>query len=250
MNDQIRANQIIAVILAGGYGTRVQHLLPNIPKPMASVAGKPFVEWILAYLENQGVRQAILSTGYLAEVIEEHFPAKSVGGIQICCSREASPLGTGGGFLQAVRQVNQQPEGWLVMNGDSLAVTELAQLTNYLLDESVDGVILGISMADASRYGSLEFDEDKNLVNFAEKQQGSSVINAGVYLFRQRLLEKFPSKKPLSFEQDVFPTLLAHKARLKVHIVIAPFLDIGTPESLPQAEAFIQEDLRQWLNQC
>ncbi len=241
---------IAAVILAGGYGTRVKHLLPNVPKPMASVADKPFLEWILRYLKSQGITQNILSTGYLSEVIEEHFQNKPVPDIEVSCYQEKQPLGTAGGFLNAVEQSQISPNAWLVMNGDSLIVAKLKEMASYLDYTGVDCVILGVSVEDASRYGSLEIDESGNLLSFAEKRQGAGIINGGVYLFRHQVLEKFPYQHPLSFEYDVFPTLLKEKVAIKVHQIKAPFLDIGTPETLPKAEAFILENFSNLLNPC
>lgn len=241
---------IAAVILAGGYGTRVKHLLPNVPKPMASVADKPFLEWILRYLKHQGITQNILSTGYLSEVIEEHFQTQPVAAIEVYCCQEKQPLGTAGGFLNAVRQANLSPDAWLVMNGDSLIVAQFNEMASYLADPGVNAVILGVSVEDASRYGSLVIDDSENLLNFAEKRQGAGIINGGVYLFRPRVLDRFPSGLPLSFEYDVFPALLKQDLSIKVHQIKAPFLDIGTPESLPQAEAFIRENFSQLLNLC
>ncbi|MDJ0599400.1 MAG: nucleotidyltransferase family protein [Crocosphaera sp.] len=243
-------NDIAAVILAGGYGTRVKHLLPNIPKPMASVVNKPFLEWIIRYLKQQGITQEILSTGYLGEVIEEHFKTHQVKGVDIYCCPEDEPLGTAGGFINAVRQVKLSPKAWLVMNGDSLIVANFQQLVNYLDDKAVGGIILGVSVDDASRYGSLVFDESNTLLNFAEKKAGKGVINGGVYLFRHQTLEQFPSQFPLSFEYDVFPTLLKKNITIKVHPIEAPFLDIGTPETLPQAETFIKENFTNLLEPC
>lgn len=243
-------NDIAAVILAGGYGTRVKHLLPNIPKPMASVVNKPFLEWIIRYLKQQGIKQQILSTGHLGEVIEEHFNTDQVKGVDIYCCRENEPLGTAGGFINAVQQVSLSPKAWLVMNGDSLIVANFQELENYLEDKEVGCVILGVSVNDASRYGSLVFDQSNTLLNFAEKKVGQGVINGGVYLFRHETLKQFPSQFPLSFEYDVFPTLLKKKIKIKVHPIEAPFLDIGTPETLPQAEAFIQENFTNLLEPC
>ncbi|OLE45615.1 MAG: hypothetical protein AUI36_22515 [Cyanobacteria bacterium 13_1_40CM_2_61_4] len=97
-------------------------------------------------------------------------------------------------------------------------------------------------MADAARYGTLAFDESRRLLRFEEKRPGAGVINAGVYLLKPELLTRFPSARPLSFEKDVFPSLLAGGARLRVHATDAPFLDIGTPESLALAESFICEN--------
>jgi D-glycero-alpha-D-manno-heptose 1-phosphate guanylyltransferase len=238
-------DQIIAVILAGGYGTRVQHLLPNLPKPMAPVAGKPFLEWVVRYLSRQGVSKIILSTGYLGEAIAAHFNSLSIPGVQIRCRRETQPLGTAGGFLNAADS-EPQPAAWLVLNGDSLVFAPLTALSETLADPTVDGAILGVSMSDVSRYGTLESDEQGNLLRFAEKRPGAGLINAGIYLLRPVLLTGLPREVPLSFEQEVFPRWLEGGKQLKVYAIAAPFLDIGTPESLPQAEAFIQQNHAQF----
>ncbi|MEH1841977.1 MAG: sugar phosphate nucleotidyltransferase [Nostoc sp.] len=232
-------NDVVAVILAGGYGTRIKHLLDGVPKPMASVAGKPFVEWVVRYLKTQGITKAILSTGYLSEVIEQHFQNHPVDGVQTVCCPEKSPLGTAGGFLNAVHQIRKSPLAWLVVNGDSLVFAELTSLTKHLLNSTVSGAIVGLSVSDASRYGSLVYNQVNDLVKFAEKRPGAGVVNAGVYLLRNSLLEEFPEGSPLSFENEVFPSLLAKNLCLKVDVIDAPFLDIGTPESFPKAESFI-----------
>jgi hypothetical protein len=234
-------NNIIAVVLAGGFGTRIKHLLPDVPKPMAEVAEKPFLGWVLTYLQRQGIKKALLSTGYLAEIIEQYAQTRPIADLDLKCYPETTPLGTAGGFINAVKQSQQTPKAWLVLNGDSLIVTDLAPLNQYLEDESVDGVILGVSVPDASRYGSLVYDEQKTLLQFAEKQSGKGVINGGVYLLRNKLVQQFPTNFPLSFEYDIFPSLLQQKICLKVHPVEAPFLDIGTPDSLAQAESFIRQ---------
>jgi len=231
----------IAVVLAGGFGTRIKHLLPDVPKPMAEVAEKPFLGWVLTYVQRQGIHQALLSTGHLAEIIEQYVQTRPIAELDLKCYPETSPLGTAGGFINAVKQSEQKPKAWLVLNGDSLIVTDLAPLNKYLEDESVDGVILGVSVPDASRFGSLVYDEQKTLLQFAEKKAGAGVINGGVYLLRHRLVEQFPANYPLSFEYDIFPSLLQQKICLKVHPVTAPFLDIGTPDSLAQAESFIRQ---------
>ena len=232
---------IIAVVLAGGFGTRIKHLLPDVPKPMAEVAEKPFLSWVLTYLQREGIAHTLLSTGYLAKMIEEYAQKRPIPDLELKCYPETSPLGTAGGFMNAVNQSEQRPKAWLVLNGDSLIVTDLAPLNQYLEDEGVEGVILGVSVPDASRFGSLVYDEQKTLLQFAEKQSGAGVINGGVYLLRDRLVQQFPTNFPLSFEYDIFPSLLQQKICLKVHPVEAPFLDIGTPDSLAQAGSFIRQ---------
>ena len=236
-------NQVTAVILAGGFGTRIRHLLPNLPKPMAHVAGKPFLEWVVRYLAMQGIHNVIISTGYLAGVIADYFQNDPVKGITTCCVAETVPLGTAGGFLNAIQANGQAPAAWLVLNGDSLVFAELASMIRCLSESEVQGVILGSAVPDTARYGSLVRNGDGALIGFAEKRPGAGVISAGVYLLRHAVIERFPTGAPLSFEHDVFPLLLRQGVRLSVVEIDAPFLDIGTEETFSKAEGFIRQNL-------
>jgi NDP-sugar pyrophosphorylase family protein len=239
----ITPDQTAAVILAGGYGTRIRHLLADLPKPMAPVNGRPFVEWIVRWLAAQQIRRVVLSTGYLAEVIARHFASQPVAGVTVTCVPETTPLGTAGGFLNAVRASGLRPAAWCLLNGDSLTFPDLAEATGVLGDDSVSGVIFGRELPDASRYGTLVSDAGGRLVCFAEKRPGRGVINSGIYVLRDSLLVKFGAKRPLSLEQDVFPALTGGGVSLRVLTMNAPFLDIGTPETLPQADLFIRQNL-------
>ena len=232
---------VTAVILAGGFGTRVKHLVPGIPKPMAPVLSRPFVDWVIDYLHREGVAQFVLSTGYLAEVISHHFADGGRNGIRVECVREDEPLGTAGGFLNASLGSSAAPgtSAWLIVNGDSLTVTSLKPLLDLVHSDEADGGLLGVECPEASRFGTLEVDPDGWLQRFREKQPGAGLINAGVYLLKSRILRGVPSHRPLSFETELFPELLASGARLRVIRSEAEFLDIGTPESLAQAEAFV-----------
>jgi NDP-sugar pyrophosphorylase family protein len=238
----VELNRMTAVILAGGLGTRVQHLLPGVPKPMAPVAGRPFLEWVVRYLAKQGVNRTVISTGYLTGIVERHFQTQPVPGVNVQCVSEPEPLGTAGGFLQAVRSAGQPPPAWLVLNGDSLVFANLQSAVAPFADPAVSGVIVGRTVPDASRYGALAMGPSGELLRFEEKRPGAGVINTGIYLLRHSLLAEFPAPSPLSFERDVFPVLIARGFRLQTVVTDAPFLDIGTPESLPQAEGFIREN--------
>ncbi len=231
------------MILAGGFGTRVQHLLPDIPKPMAPMAGRPCIEWLVRYLLKQGICKIIISTGYRAEAIERYFQEHPVAGASIVCAAEPRPMGTAGGFLYAVRSSGQTAPAWLVMNGDTLVFAELQTAIAAMAKPDVAAVIYGYEAPDASRYGTLVTDSADNLVRFEEKKPGRGVISTGLYLFRDALLSRFPEREPLSLEREVFPSLTSAGVSLKVLRMTAPFLDIGTPESLPQAEAFVQANL-------
>ncbi len=239
-------DQVTAVVLAGGFGTRIKHLLRDLPKPMAPVAGRPFVEWVVRYLARQGITRAILSTGHLADTIASHFAPQPVPGIHVTCAQENAPLGTAGGFLNATRSTTQTPPAWLVLNGDSLAFFDLAALATRLSHPQNIAAIAGLEVLDASRYGTLASNHQGQLTAFLEKRPGRGVINAGIYLIRHQALACFPAKTPLSFETDVFPWFLTRKFPVATHIARAPFLDIGTPESLPQAEEFIGDHPEQF----
>ena len=243
----VSPEKITAVVLAGGFGRRIQHLLPDLPKPMVPVNGRPFLEWIVRYLAAQKIRRVILSTGHLAGVVEKHFHLQPVKNVRVSCVPETKPLGTAGGFLNAIRGSTEKPAAWLVLNGDSLAPAPLAQMFQSLDDPDWDGAILGVRVADASRFGAILQNANGDLTGFNEKNPGVGIINAGVYLFRPSAVENFPKKTPLSFETDVFPLLIHGGARLKTFVTDVPFLDIGTPESLPQAESFIRKNLREFL---
>jgi D-glycero-alpha-D-manno-heptose 1-phosphate guanylyltransferase len=237
----VAPEKITAVILAGGFGTRIKHLLGDLPKPMAPVNGKPFVEWIIQYLAAQKIRSVIFSTGYQAETIEKHFQPQPVKDVCVSCVPETAPLGTAGGFLNAIRGGGKSG-AFLVLNGDSLAPAPLGDFFQSLDDPQVSGAILGVRVPDASRFGTILQNANGDLTGFSEKKPGAGIINAGIYLFRASIIESFPDKTPLSFETEVFPALIAGEIRLKVCVTDAPFLDIGTPESLPLAEEFIRRN--------
>lgn len=154
--------------------------------------------------------------------------------------REESPLGTAGGFMQVARSQVVRPAAWLVINGDSLTMTDLWLFVAKFEKGGWDAALLGLRVSDAARFGTLDVGPDGALRRFLEKRPGAGLINAGVYLIPDGLLAQFPARTPLSFETDVFPQLAGKGARILVHAVEAPFLDIGTPETLAQSPKFIR----------
>ncbi|MGO9825257.1 MAG: sugar phosphate nucleotidyltransferase [Terriglobales bacterium] len=227
-----------AVILAGGQGSRVQRLLPGIPKPMALTAGRPFLEWVVRFLGKQGFNDITISTGFRSEIIAAHFSQVQFAGIDIRCESELEPCGTAGGFVNAVGSRASETDPWLVSNGDSLVLGDLKPMLD-LLDSETQAVILGLHAEDCSRFGALKTDSQGTLLEFSEKRPGRGLINAGIYLLAAGLLRQFPSARPLSFETDVFPSLLAAGIRIAVSPTSAPFMDIGTEGTLPLAGQFV-----------
>lgn len=234
------------VILAGGFGTRVRHLLPDVPKPMAPVAGRPFVEWVVRFFARHGCTDFILSTGFLSDVIERHFARQPVAGVRVTCRPETTPLGTAGGFLHCLPPQFAPRDAWLVVNGDSLVFADPRPLLTPLHEGRADAALLGLALADASRYGTLDIDAHERLLAFREKLPGSGVINTGVYALTGAAIRDLPTTRPLSFETDVFPALAA-TGRVMVARTTAAFLDIGTPASLTEAERFITQDQHEFL---
>lgn len=240
MDDASLAAKTCAVVLAGGAGTRIRHLYPGVPKPFIPAAGRPFIAWVLRHLADEGVRRAVVSLGHLAEIGEAALADCGDVGLSVRAVREPAPLGTGGGFLFAA-ETAPDAELFVLANGDSLVMADFEPVWRRLEDPRCDGVLLGIEMSDASRYGRLLFDADARLVSFLEKQPGAGVINAGVYFLRKRVLPVNAPRTPLSMETELIPSLLARGARLEVCVCSAPFLDIGTPETIEQAGEFIAD---------
>ena len=235
---------ITALILAGGFGTRVKDLLGDLPKPMAPVNGKPFIEWIIRWLKAQGVRDVVISTGFGSEFVVNHFITQPVEKMSVQCVAELKPLGTGGGLAFAAGQCGATPEAWLVLNGDSIIFAKVAAVCDSLGE--AEGVIVTRAVPDASRYGSIATDRENRITAFEEKQPGAGNINAGVYLLRHSLLAEFPEHRPLSLEREVFPEIITKAGGLRGHSVEGAFLDIGTPETLPLAEKFVTSNQAQF----
>jgi D-glycero-alpha-D-manno-heptose 1-phosphate guanylyltransferase len=241
----VLVEEIQPVILAGGRGTRLGRLLPRLPKPMAPAAGRPFVEWIVRNLAQAGFRRVFLSTGHLAPAIEEHFAGQPVPGVEVRCVREEQPLGTAGAFLHVVRQTGLKPRAWLVLNGDSLVFVDWPDLVSRFDRPEVDAVVVARWVNEADRFGTLIVDDTHRLRSFEEKRPGGTgpgLINAGIYLLRDRLVAGCSQQPPLAFECELFPAWLREGRWLEAFPVRTDFLDIGTEESLAQAGEFIRRN--------
>lgn len=229
-----------AIILAGGFGTRLREAVPDLPKPMAPVAGKPFLAWQIEYLIANGVTRFILSVGYKAQIIRDYF-GNTYHGADIVYAEEAEPLGTGGAIKFALMQATQ--ERVFVFNGDTLCDVNLSELRK-LNAENIEGVgILVKEVQDTSRYGAIDFDRTSRLVtNFGEKAKvGPGYINAGVYDIPKNLFASLNVKYPFAFENDVINKLVG----INLYAVIAGdfFIDIGIKSDFDAAQTLVV----QWI---
>lgn len=233
-----------AIILAGGRGTRLQSVVSDRPKPLAEVAGRPFVEWLLLALRMQGVRRAVLATGYKGEMVEAHFGDGARLGMEVAYAHEAVPLGTGGAARHALYRVATGLV--LVLNGDSFCPFDIARLVAAHQQANAAATLLLVPMDDCRRYGAVAAAEDGRVLSFREKNAdlGAGLINAGVYLFDRRTLDGIPAGRAVSLENDTFPALIGHG--LYATGGEGPFLDIGTPESYASAERFFDDHRALW----
>jgi D-glycero-alpha-D-manno-heptose 1-phosphate guanylyltransferase len=231
-------SDITAVLLAGGQGTRIRELYPDVPKPMVPVAGKPFLHWVTAYIARHGVRSFVYSTGYKGEQIEKWCADGSMPGLtrQVC--QEHEPLGTAGGLMNCLERCGS----WiLVANGDSLCLGGTGEILSLQTRDGIAGGIVGVLRDDTSRYGSLDIDDAGRLRAFREKVPGRGYVNAGVYLFSRSALMPLRSDRPSSIERDLIPGLLDDGAIIQsVMLPDTPFIDIGTPETVAEADSFIR----------
>lgn len=228
--------ELTALVLAGGRGTRIAHLVPDMPKPLVPIAGRPFLEWLTLYLMRHGLKKFVYSTGYRADQIDAWARSREWPGVTLETVAETSALGTGGAVFGCLDRCG---EWFVALNGDTLAIFDLDLLTRFA-GTDVDAVIAGLPVEDTARYGALDVGADGNLLGFREKQPGRGVINAGFYLFRKQALLPFVREGQVSLETEVLPAMIARGNRVMVaDIGHADFIDIGTPETLAAADEFV-----------
>ncbi|MEW6773705.1 MAG: HAD-IIIA family hydrolase [Bacteroidota bacterium] len=232
-NDNLNQMNIPALILAGGLGTRLKHLVPDMPKPMANVAGKPFLYYILKHLQCQGIKDVYLSVGYKAEVIQNYFH-QTFHNLKLHYILEDEPLGTGGALKLAFQKINA--ENILVINGDTFLNVNLKELFHAHQNEKMTMALKYIY--HSNRYGFVETNDNNYLCGFTEKSNTlkSGYINAGVYLINKKFfLNNIPSQKIFSFENDFLEKIYTHH-KIKTIKVNNYFIDIGVPDDYLKAQ--------------
>lgn len=223
-----------AIVLAGGLGTRLRTVVPDLPKALAPVAGRPFLEWLLLDLANQGITRTIVAVGYLHEQIQQHF-GTSFGAMSLEYSVEHSQLGTGGAIRQAMSYAASSEV--FVLNGDSFVDVSLERMRDAHRAAEATLSVATRAVPDTGRYGRVLLEANRRIVGFAEKGvAGPGDINAGVYLLRNDLLGSFELPRVFSFELDF---LAAHVSELKplAFPVEGMFIDIGVPADYERAQA-------------
>ncbi len=226
------------VILAGGLGSRLAALPGDVPKPMRSVDGRPFLEHLFDQVRAAGATRAVLCLGHQSGHFETRFRRVPPEGLQLRISTERTPLGTGGGLRNALPLLSKASV--LVMNGDSYADTDFRLLLARHRAARARATILVTRVPDASRFGRVQFGPSGEVTGFAEKEApGPGFISAGVYVLERAAVEAIPPGRAVSLEREVFPSLVG--AGLHAHAAFFPFVDIGTPESYREADTFFRK---------
>ncbi len=221
-----------AVILAGGFGTRLRSSVPDLPKCLAPVAGRPFIEYQLDGLAAAGCHRVVVATGYLADAVRQRLGDRH-GSMAIEYSHEDSPLGTGGAIARALARLPDLPT--LVMNGDTWLGLDLAAFRAWCdaRPESI-GIVLR-RVPDATRFGRVELDGDRIRVFGAAGTGGPGLVNAGVYRLRRSAFDGHGLGEAFSIENDFFKPH-AGALDLRGFVTEAYFIDIGIPADYERAQ--------------
>jgi len=230
-----------AAILAGGLGTRLRPAVADRPKVMASVAGRPFVTYLLDQLIEAGIRRVVLCTGYLAESIRYEL-GTLYRGLEIVYSVEDVPLGTGGALRQALNYM--EGETLLVLNGDSYCQCSMSEFVSAQAASFASAGMVLAHVDDTSRFGGVQVNDASLVESFVEKntQAGSGWINAGIYLLPASCVCDIPPGQAVSLEQEVIPRLL--RSGIYGYRCSGLFIDIGIPEEYQRAQSVFSEKLK------
>lgn len=231
-----------AIILAGGLGTRLKSVVPDLPKPMASVNGRPFLACLMDYWIQQGVARFVLSVGYRYQTIVNHF-GSNYRGVTVEYVVESTPLGTGGGLLLAAPKVEEDAP-FLVLNGDTYFAVELQALSAFAEASQADWCFSLFKANETGRFMGMDVTEQGRIVGLkSESGQLGRLANGGVYWVHPRALKRlaFHIGGKASLEDDIFPAALAAGQRLMGLECSGAFIDIGLPADYLRAHQFLAQ---------
>jgi D-glycero-alpha-D-manno-heptose 1-phosphate guanylyltransferase len=220
-----------AIVLAGGFGTRLREVVPDLPKPMAPIAGRPFLEILLSTLARKGFTRIVLSLGFMAEKIIDHF-GESYAGMHLFYEVESQPLGTGGAIRAALTRC--ESDHVFIFNGDTYLDLEVDELER-LWQARCHPVIVVREVSDTARFGRVEM-SDGRINAFLEKGlSGAGLINAGCYVLPKEILNIFSLGQPFSLETEFFIKYL-QRIRFDGFVTHGQFIDIGVPDDYMLAQ--------------
>lgn len=226
----------VAILLVGGFGTRLMPLTKNTPKPMLTVAGVPVTEHQIAIAKAAGISEIVLATSYLSDVFIPYFGDGSKWGIKIKYAVEKEPLGTGGAIRNAAQLLDSN-ESVVILNGDVLSSHNLGEQIRQHEANDADVTLHLTEVQDARAFGCVPTDSNGRVTAFLEKMENpvTNQINAGCYVFNPRVVSTIPLNTVVSVERETFPELVTSGAKVFGYVENAYWLDIGTPRALLKA---------------
>lgn len=217
------------IILAGGKGTRLKKLVKDRPKPLADVNGKPFIEYIMDYLIQQGSSHFILATGFMRTMFRTHFK-NSYREIPISFSEEDSPLGTGGAIVQAQKMLIEK-KPFFIVNGDTFFPIDLSRLRNFALKNESDITIALCQASEGGRYGAAELNKENEIQLQKTTAAKGELANGGICVVTRQLNTNLVSSQlEMSFEADLLPNLKDDGYKITGLAFREYFIDVGTPQ--------------------
>ena len=231
-----------AVIVAGGFGTRMLPLTERRPKHLLEVGGVPFLEHQLTKLADAGVEHVVLATSYHAALFEPALGDGSRYGVRLSFVQEEEPLGTGGAIRNVAAALDPDPDhAVVVLNGDVLSGHDLRrQLDDFATpreERAVDVSLHLVEVPDARAFGCVPTDEHGRVQAFVEKSDApvTNQVNAGCYVFRRAVIDTIPAGRVVSVERETFPGLVESGALVVGHVETGYWRDVGSPEALVAA---------------
>lgn len=228
-----------ALILAGGFGTRLRPLTLNTPKPVVPLVGRPMLTYQLEILKYAGISDVILSLNYQPDKIREVIGDGADYGVQVRYVVEPEPLGTAGAVKFAEEFITDTT---VILNGDNLINLDVHALIQYHKEKQAQMTVVLETIENPSNYGLVEIDDENRIVNFLEKPKPEEIeniqtrtVNAGTYVLEPEILDLIPPNTNYSFEYGVFPELLKQRGKLFAFVTDSYWLDVGTPQRYLQA---------------
>lgn len=235
-----------AIILVGGFGTRLRPLTTTVPKQMLPIVGRPMIERVVRTLGEHGVDEAVLSLGYRPDVFLDTYPDGVCAGVTLHYAVEPEPLDTAGAVGFAARSAGID-DTFVVVNGDVLTDLDVKNLWSIHRERGAEGTIALTPVEDPSRYGVVPIDDDGRVIEFVEKPAPGTAptkwINAGTYVLEPSVLDRIPTDRKVSIERETFPAMAADGTLYAVESD-AYWIDAGTPATYLRAQLDLVDGVR------
>jgi len=227
------------MILSGGLGTRISHILNGKQKCMVDIMDKPFLSYIISNLNKYEINKITLLLGYASDAIIDYFDSSDdFDNIKITYSVDEQKLGTAGAIKNAFSKVNS--ENFIALNGDTYTDLNFQSFINHFENKKID---FGLCIkkpenTDSKDYAGIEIDNDGNIVSYKEKSFGS-FMSCGIYYLNRKIFYKVNDDEETSIEKQLIPKLLKENCSIKSFIYDGPFYDIGTENRLKNFTNYI-----------